>query len=54
LHVTSLTLERLIARTTIDQHFTADNTHSHTSSKYIQKCGFTSTRNTLITLERYH
>jgi hypothetical protein len=35
LHVTSLALKRLIARAAIDQHFTADNTHSHTSSKYV-------------------
>lgn len=50
LHVTSFTLERLVARTSVNQHFTADNTHGHTSCKDIQKRGFTGTRDTLFKL----
>lgn len=47
LDVTSLTLEGLVPRATVNQHLTSYDTHCHTSCEHVQKSRFTSTRNTL-------
>jgi hypothetical protein len=49
LHIAGLTLERLIAWATINQHFTRYDTHGHTSREHVQKCRLTSTGDTLLT-----
>jgi hypothetical protein len=47
LRVTSLTLEALIAKFSIDQHLTSEDADASTAiSQAIQQCGLASTRHT--------
>lgn len=46
LDITGFSLERDISLSTIDEHFTSDDTHSNSGSQDIEQGGFPSTRDT--------